>query len=395
MRIHSNLALAAAGMIIFLTLFTTSGRIVAGGGLGWDGRGYASLMTDGLDRGSDATRVRPLLPLLTRIPYALGLDVIQSFQMMNAIYAFVLYLFVALILDHYGVPARFKIVVVANLALCIATSTFYAYYPVLVDLGSMTLVTAAFYFTITDRHGLAGAVCALAMASREFAGAALLCGLHRTLRQGRWPAALWYVPAIVAAIIVRAATYSEGWSATSVGDATVRYSLLVIFWNAPILYGAAMAYFTLTMFGGITVLLGLNPRWCGKRLLEQPEQVTFLVVVVGLTMVGIDFWRYLAFALPVVIALIAQYYRDHLQTTGLERPIAAAMFFATVITQRPFQRMEPEVYFREWFPQYEVFNETVTPEFLMLWGMRLTALLMLVILFGSIVRWRRIQESES
>ncbi|HEU4689711.1 MAG TPA: hypothetical protein VFS23_15155, partial [Vicinamibacterales bacterium] len=95
MRFRVNLALAAAGMLIFLTLFITSGRIVAGGGLGWDGRGYASLMTDGLDRGSDATRVRPLLPLLTRIPYSLGLDVLESFQVMNAIYAFVLYLFVA------------------------------------------------------------------------------------------------------------------------------------------------------------------------------------------------------------------------------------------------------------------------------------------------------------
>ena len=191
MRLHVNLALAAAGMLIFLTLFVTSGRIVAGGGLGWDGRGYASLMTDGLDRGSDATRVRPLLPLLTRIPYSLGLDVIESFQVMNAIYAFVLYLFVALILEHYGTGTRFKFLVIANLALCIATSKLFAYYPVLVDLGSLALVTAAFYFTITDRHGLAGAVCILAVASREFAGAALLCGLHRTFRQGRCQSDLW------------------------------------------------------------------------------------------------------------------------------------------------------------------------------------------------------------
>ena len=125
-RFHSNLALAAAGTLIFLTLFLTSGRIVAGDGLGWDGRGYASLMTDGLDQGSVATRSRPLLPLLTRIPYSLGLDVIHSFQAMNAIYAFVLYLFVALILDHYGVDTRFKVIVIAGLALCIATSKMFA-----------------------------------------------------------------------------------------------------------------------------------------------------------------------------------------------------------------------------------------------------------------------------
>jgi hypothetical protein len=394
MRVRLNLARAAAGTLIFLTLFTTSGRIVAGDGLGWDGRGYASLMTDGLDRGSDATRVRPLIPLLTRIPYSLGLDVIQSFQVMNAIYAFVLYLFVALILDHYGVHTRFKIVVIANLALCIATSKQFAYYPVLVDLGAVALLTAAFYFTITDRDGLAGAVCVLAVASREFAGAAVLCGLHRTFRQGRWPAALWYVPAVVVAIAVRAATSAEG-SATSIADATMRYSLLVIFWQSPLLYAAAIAYFTLTVFGGMSVLLGLHPRWCGRQLREQPEQLTFLVVVVGLTMTGIDFWRYLMFALPVAVVLIAQYYRDHLQATLLERPSAAAMLFATIITQRPFQRMDPAIFFREWFPQYDVFYRTASPDFLMLWGMRLTALLMLLMLFASIARSSRVQESES
>ena len=129
---------------------------------------------------------------------------------MNAIYAFILYLFVALILDHYGVHTRFKVVVIANLALCIATSKMFAYYPVQIDLGALALLTAAFYFTITDRHGIAGAVCILAVASREFAGAALLCGLHRTFRQGRWPAALWYAPAMVVAIAVRAATSGGG-----------------------------------------------------------------------------------------------------------------------------------------------------------------------------------------
>lgn len=394
MRFRVNLALAAAGMLIFLTLFITSGRIVAGGGLGWDGRGYASLMTDGLDRGSDATRVRPLLPLLTRIPYSLGLDVIQSFQVMNAIYAFVLYLFVALILDHYGADTRFKAVVIANLALCIATSTLFAYYPVLVDLGALALVTAAFYFTITDRHGLAGAVCILAVASREFAGAALLCGLHRTFRQRHWRAALWYVPAVVVAMILQRATSADGLPRSLV-DYMTRYSLLVYFWHSPVLYAATIAYYVLTVFGGISVLLGLYPRWCGRRLREQPEQATFLVGIVGLTLIGsVDFWRYIMFALPVTVALIAQYYRDHLRATRLERPVAAALLFATVVTQRPFQRMEPAIYFREWFPQYYVFYDAASPDFLMLWGMRLTALMMLVILFASIVRGRRVQASE-
>jgi hypothetical protein len=392
-RFHVNLALAAAGMLIFLALFLTSGRIVAGDGLGWDGRGYASLMAEGLDQGSVATRVRPLLPLLTRIPYSLGLDVIQSFQVMNAIYAFVLYLFVALIFDHYGVNTRFKIVVIANLALCIATSKMFAYYPVQIDLGALALLTAALYFTITDRHGVAGVICVLAVASREFAVAAVLCGLHRAFRQRSWRAALCYVPAVAVAIVVRAATSAQG-SVDTIVDATLRYSLVVIFWRSPILFATAFAYFVLTVFGGISVLLALYLRWCGRRLREQPELATFLVVIVGLTLTGLDLWRYLMFALPVAVALIGQYYRDHLQSTRLERPIAAAMLFATVITQRPFERMDAAIYFREWFPQYDVFGGVASPDLLALWGLRITAVMLLVLLFTSISRSSRLQESQ-
>jgi hypothetical protein len=177
-------------------------------------------------------------------------------------------------------------------------------------------------------------------------------------------------------------------------DATLRYSLVVIFWRSPILFATAFAYFVLTVFGGISVLLALYPRWCGRRLREQPELATFLVVIVGLTLTGLDLWRYLMFALPVAVALIGQYYRDHLQSTRLERPIAAAMLFATVITQRPFERMDAAIYFREWFPQYDVFGGVASPDLLALWGLRITAVMLLVLLFTSISRSSRLQESQ-
>jgi len=160
------------------------------------------------------------------------------------------------------------------------------------------------------------------------------------------------------------------------------------------LYATVFAYFVLTVFGGISVLLVLHPRWCGRRLREQPEQATFLVAVLGLSVMGLDIWRYLMFTLPVAVALIAQFYRDRLLAAGLERPIAAAMLFATVITQRPFERMDAAIYFREWFPQYDVLGGVASPDLLMLWGMRLTALMMLVILFASITRSSRLQQSE-
>jgi hypothetical protein len=143
------------------------------------------------------------------------------------------------------------------------------------------------------------------------------------------------------------------------------------------------------------VLLLLHPRWCGRRLREQPEQATFLVVIVGLTVIGLDMWRYLMFALPVAVALIGQFYRARLFDTRLERQVAAALLFATVITQRPFERMDPAIYFREWFPQYDVLNGVASPDLLMLWGMRLTALIVLVILFASITRSYRLPQSES
>ena len=71
------------------------------------------------------------------------------------------------------------------------------------------------------------------------------------------------------------------------------------------------------------------------------------------------------------------------------------MLFATVITQRPFERMDAAIYFREWFPQYDVFGGVASPDLLALWGMRLMALMMLIILFASIARSSRLQESES
>jgi hypothetical protein len=117
------------------------------------------------------------------------------------VYAFTLYLFIALIIDLYDTRARVKAIVIGNVALCIATSKMFAYYPVQIDLGTLALMAAAFYFVMTDRHWLAGAVCALALASREFGVAALLCGAHRTFRRGRlWPDGLWYLPCAPVAV---------------------------------------------------------------------------------------------------------------------------------------------------------------------------------------------------
>jgi hypothetical protein len=359
-------------VLVFQIAAITSGRIIAGDGLGWDGRGYARLMAEGLDRASEVTRTRPLLPLLTRLPHALGLDVIPSFQLMNVLYAFTLYLFSVLILDAYGARMRVKALVVANLALCIATSKMFAYYPVQIDLGVLALVTAGVYFVMTDRHVLAGVVGMLAMASREFGIVVLLCGLHRTFRRGRlWPDSAWYLPGVAVGLWVRWYTYSEG--VLSANDALANVSL----WRHPAFLGA-FAYFTVTVFGGISALLAVHPRWCASRLREQPELASYLLVIAGLTALGnLDVWRYLVFALPVVLVLFAQYCeRMYLP----ERLMAAAVIFVTVITQRPFQRMDADLYFQDWFPLYWIIGDTPPAlDFLALWGVRLITLSLVLI----------------
>src|SRR5688572_8332404 len=380
-RLFAHAGLAAAGVLIFQMAVMTSGRIVAGDGLGWDGRGYARLMAEGLDHASEITRTRPLLPLLTRVPHALGLDVIPSFQLMNVLYAFTLYLFSVLLLDAYGAGMRVKALVVANLALCIATSKMFAYYPVQIDLGVLALVTASVYFVLTDRHALAGVVGMLAMASREFGIVVVLCGLHRTFRRGRlWPDSLWYLPGVAVGLWVRWFTYSEG--VLSANDAVANLAL----WRHPAFLGA-FAYFTVTVFGGISALLVLHPRWCWRRLREQPELASYLLVIAGLTALGnLDVWRYLVFALPVVLVLFAEYC-DRLSPP--ERMTAAAVTFVTVITQRPFQRMDADLYFQDWFPLYWIIGDfSPSRDFLALWGVRLITLSLLLIALALTRRFR-------
>ena len=105
-----------------------------------------------------------------------------------------------------------------------------------------------------------------------------------------------------------------------------------------------------------------------------------LIVVVGLTAVGnLDIWRYLVFALPVVVVLVAHYYRDRVHVAMVERSIAAGMTFVTVFTQRPFAQMDTALYFRDWFPLYDIIGQTPSPDLLALWVTRLIALALLAV----------------
>ena len=164
----------------------------------------------------------------------------------------------ALILDHYGVHMRFKVVVIANLALCIVTSKMFAYYPVLIDLGAVALLTAAFssrsliatesqepyVFWLWPRVSSLVQRCCSGCIGRFDRGAGpRRCGICRP-SLSRSPCE-WPPPRRSRARLII--------------DATMRYSLPVIFWRSPILYGSAFAYFVLTVFGGISILLWFAP----------------------------------------------------------------------------------------------------------------------------------------
>ena len=93
------------------------------------------------------------------------------------------------------------------------------------------------------------------------------------------------------------------------------------------------------------------------------------------------------FALPVGLVLIAQSFE------GLSRSVAgvtaAAMTVVTVITQRPLQHMDQDVYFQDWFPLYSIIPGPPSRDLLALWGMRLIALLLILIALPLIQRSRQ------
>jgi hypothetical protein len=372
-----TLATALVAVVLFHVVSLTSGKLEVSGGRGWDGERYARMATIGLAEGTSNTRTRPLLTVAARIPYAFGLDIVASFQLLNYVYAFLLYLAAGLILDRYGAPGPVKVVVVANLALCIATSKMFAFYPVQIDLGALALTTLAFYFVCTDRRWLAGGACVLAAASREFGVAAAIYGVHRAIRQRR-PAhetVLVYLPAAATTLLVRwwvlSTVTGDGAGPLTLQDAFANLRL----WLSPA-FMAAFGYFAAVLFGGISALLFLRPRWILERIREQPELGTYLLIFVALTAVGnLDIWRYLAFTLPAALVLTGQYFRG--MDPDLARRILVAMTLITVVTQRPFEPMSTSTYFRDWFPLYAYFGDAAA-DLRDVWGVRLLSLALLM-----------------
>jgi hypothetical protein len=387
----TNLLIVIVGLILFAGLNATSGRVEANGGLGWDGRQYAHMVTDRLLDGTVATQTRPLLPLLTRVPHAAGLDIIPAFQLMNFVYAAVLYFSLCLILDLCDVAAVHKMYFVATVALCIATSRMFAFYPVQIDLGALAVISAATYVLLT-RTGWAACVAAIvAVTTREFAVALAIFGFHRELRVGRGfvRALLTYAPAVAVLLLLRhwASTTNlgdRGRPLLTAGDFIANLSL----WRDPpfVLF---FVYFLITLLGGLTVLLVLRPAWCIRTFAATPELATFTVLILGATAVGnADIWRYLVFMLPVIAILYAAYVRDREPGSLL----LTAAFLLTLATQQPFVELDMTHYFRDWFPGYIYRTEDATAAFWSEWAVRLATTAAGALALG-VMQWAAVRRS--
>jgi hypothetical protein len=387
-----NLWIVALGLVLFAGLNTRSGRVEANAGLGWDGRQYAHMVTDRVLDGTVATQTRPMLPLLTRIPYYAGLDVISAFQVMNFLYAAALYFFLCLTLDLYDVAPVYKAYFVVTVALCIATAKMFAFYPTLIDLGALAALSAATYVVLTRDGWAAGAAALLAVFARELGIALAFLGIHRELRQGRGVARalLTYAPALIAILLIR-----QWANATNLGDrerallTTRDFIANLALWRDPG-FVVFFFYFLLTLIGGVTLLLALRAGWCARRLVAAPELATFAAVILAAAAVGnADIWRYLAFLLPVITILHAGYVRDH-------RPgvvVLAAAFLFTLATQQPFTQMDMTHYFRDWFPVYVARTDDATPAFWSMWRLRLVITAAAAVTLG-IVQWKLLRRSD-
>jgi len=365
----TNLLIVLVGLSLFAGLNARSGRVEANDGLGWDGRQYSHMVTARIYDGTIATQTRPLLPLLTRIPYNAGIDIIPAFQVMNFLYAAALYLFLCLILDLYAVAPVYKLYFVVTVALCIATSRMFAFYPVQIDLGALAVLCAASYVLLTRTGWMAAAAALIAVTTREFAVALAFFGFHRELRQGRGVVRplLTYAPAVAALLLIR-----QWASTTNLGDrdrplltAADFIANLALWRDLP--FVAFFAYFLITLLGGITVLLFLRPVWCLRTMRDTPELATFAALIVAATAAGnADIWRYLVFMLPVITIIYAAYVRAH-QPGPV---ILTAAFLLTLVTQQPFVQMDMTHYFRDWFPGYVYRTSDATAIFWSTWWVR-------------------------
>lgn len=360
-------------MLLLVLMERVTGRIAVNEGRGWDGADYSNML-NGWDHGTVNTALRPLIVRVNRPAYRLLKDPVSAFRAMNFIYIGVLCFAVCLLFDRYSTDTAAKSLLVLNLFLSIALAKYVAFYPVLIDAGAYAVVTLAIYFMVTGPRAAAAVAVVAAVLSREFAIATVAFGVVRDLRRRVpvWIVASTYAPAIVAFFVWRGhvtqrfAGHSEPLGYTSLLN---NFRL----WQDPF-FAALFVYFTLTVFGGVSLFVIARCGVALRHCVREPEWAVYSALVLAAAAMGdADLWRYLAYLLPAAAVLFAVCAR---QAALPRRHLVAAAIVcvATFVTQRPFQSVDLSAYFLDWFPYYIRQGENVPlptlPSLWPVWGWR-------------------------
>ena len=349
-RIDAALALTAVALLAGLRLVT--GTIPVNGGRGWDGMDYAAMLTSSFDAGSANSALRPFVVVLTMPAHWLLGSPVAAFGLMNLLFAAVLSLAVCRLFTRYNPDAGARALLVVNLFLCIATAKYAAFYPVLVDMGALTVLTVAMAAIVSGHRVVAAAALVGAVTAREFGLAAVVFLLLRDVRQ-RTPLRVTLAtaaPAIAALVALRLLVnraFDDGAAPLTLARLVTNLQL----WHEPVFAGL-FAYFAVTVFGGVSLFAAGAAPAILRLWRREWEWVAYVALIGAAAAAGdADLWRYLAYLLPAAVAGFAVASRE--LASPVRRGLAAAMILAaTLVTQRPWERIDLVAYFRDWFPYY-------------------------------------------
>jgi len=369
-----NALLVAVAVLLLVLMERVTGRIAVNEGRGWDGVDYSNML-NGWDHGSVNTALRPLIVRINRPAYRILKEPVSAFRAMNVVYIGVLCLGVCLLFDRYSTDTSAKSLLVLNLFASIAVTKYVAFYPVLIDAGAIAVVTLAIYFMVAGPRAAAAIAVVAAVLAREFAIATVVFGVVRDLRRRVpvWIVAITYAPAVVVFFVWRGhVTQKFAGNSVPVGLSALIGNLE--FWKDPFFAGL-FVYFTLTVFGGISLFVIARCGAALKHCLREPEWAVYSALVLAAAAMGdADLWRYLAYLLPAAAVLFAVCARQAAVSRWHMIASAAVICVATLVTQRPFQTVDLSAYFLDWFPYYIQQAENVPlptlPSLWPVWGWR-------------------------
>jgi hypothetical protein len=356
----TNVALAVVAAAMLMAMELTTGRIPVNDGRGFDGVDYSTMLDD-LHHASWDARLRPAIVLANRPAYKVTGTAVDAFRIMNYLYAGLVAWLICVLFDRYASVGRapawtgpaIKTLLVANLFITIAFAKFAAFYPVLVDLGAMVLILAALVLHLSGRRLASAIVAVAAVLAREFALALVLFGAIRDWRQrvpGRSIAATWLPPLAAwfgwRLLVVRPPSEGSG------PQGITQLAGNLAYWLDPV-FVSLFVYFVLTTFGGISLVVFARARLSASQFVREPEWAGYALFILAAAAAGkADIWRYLMYLLPVVTVLFAVAWQDLAPVRWRLIASAALVCLATLVTQRPYQRMDMTAYFRDWFPYY-------------------------------------------